>query len=325
MAFDFIDRQVVISMFPHLKAEWGISDSQLGALVSIISITIAVGSLPVSLLTNRWSRVKSIVVVGSLWSLPRSPAPLRAIAANCCAEFHWPRRDRLRPSGWRDPRQRLSGTAARHRHRRLSCDRVCRLRIGGRAGIQLETVEHRRGHYCGPLVLNYVAIGGGASGTHPADLVEFARRTPDGAVLTVESVMRHVAPIRTIGIAMGLHVRVGIEDNLWRAKGERMTSVQQVEQMARIARELGREVTNGKEAREIYQIGTWYQSPEETLAKLGLPPNREPAGAASRCARQREKAAASVPTPTPDALIGAVGARPRCALNSERGAAKILK
>jgi uncharacterized protein (DUF849 family) len=79
----------------------------------------------------------------------------------------------------------------------------------------------------------------GASGTHPADLVEFARRTPDGAVLTVESVMRHVAPIRTIDIAMGLHVRVGIEDNLWRDKGERMTSVQQVEQMARIARELG--------------------------------------------------------------------------------------
>jgi MFS family permease len=69
MAFDFIDRQVVISMFPHLKAEWGISDSQLGGLVSIISITIAVGSLPVSLLTDRWSRVKSIVVMGSLWSL----------------------------------------------------------------------------------------------------------------------------------------------------------------------------------------------------------------------------------------------------------------
>jgi uncharacterized protein (DUF849 family) len=142
---------------------------------------------------------------------------------------------------------------------------------------QLETVERliRKGHYCGPLVLNYVAIGGGASGTHPADLIEFVRRTPDGAVLTIESVMRHVAPMGAIAIALGLHVRVGIEDNLWRAKGERMSSVQQVEQMVRLSRELGREVASGPEARRIYQIGRWYQSPEETLGRLGLPPNRE--------------------------------------------------
>jgi len=153
---------------------------------------------------------------------------------------------------------------------------------------QLETVERliRKGHYCGPLILNYVAIGGGASGTHPADLIEFVRRTPDGAVLTIESVMRHVTPMCAIAIALGLHVRVGVEDNLWRAKGERMTSVQQVEQMVRLARELGREVANGEEARHIYQIGTWYQSPEETLARLGLPPNREPGrrGVPLRCA-----------------------------------------
>jgi MFS transporter, Spinster family, sphingosine-1-phosphate transporter len=69
MAFDFIDRQVVISMFPHLKADWGVSDSQPGALVSTISITIAVRSLPISLLTDRRSRVKSIIVMGSLWSV----------------------------------------------------------------------------------------------------------------------------------------------------------------------------------------------------------------------------------------------------------------
>jgi uncharacterized protein (DUF849 family) len=143
---------------------------------------------------------------------------------------------------------------------------------------QLETVERliRRGHHQGPLILNYVAIGGGASGTHPADLIEFVRRTPDGAVLTIKSIMRNVIPFNTIAIALGLHVRVGIEDNLWRRKGERMTSVQQVEQMVRIALELGRDIASGAEAREIYQIGTWYQSADETLRMLGLPPSREP-------------------------------------------------
>ena len=142
---------------------------------------------------------------------------------------------------------------------------------------QLETVERliRKGAYQGPLILNYVAIGGGASGTHPADLIEFIRRTPDGAVLTIESIMRNVLPFNTIAIALGLHVRVGIEDNLWGRKGERMSSVRQVEQMVRIADELGRDVASGLDARRIYQIGTWYQSADETLRRLGLPPNRE--------------------------------------------------
>lgn len=143
---------------------------------------------------------------------------------------------------------------------------------------QLETVERliRKGHYCGPLILNYVAIGSGAAGTHPADLIEFARRVPDGAVLTIESVMRNVAPFSAIAIALGLHVRCGIEDNLWSRKGERMTSVKQVEQMVRFANELHRDVASGREAKEIYQIGTFYQSTDETLRMLGYPPNRQP-------------------------------------------------
>ena len=80
----------------------------------------------------------------------------------------------------------------------------------------------------------------------------------------------------TIAIALGLHVRVGIEDNIWRRKGERMTSVQPVEQMVYISREIGRDVATGSEAPDIYQIGVQYSLTEETLAKLGMVPNREP-------------------------------------------------
>lgn len=143
---------------------------------------------------------------------------------------------------------------------------------------QLETVLRliRSGIYSGPLVLNYVAAAGGGAGHHPADLIEFIRRTPDGAVLTIEATMRSVIPMCTIAIAMGQHVRVGIEDNIWRRKGERMTTVQQIEQMVRISRELGREVANGDEAKQIYQIGQYWGDTETTLAHLGLPPNRQP-------------------------------------------------
>src|SRR5262247_817826 len=69
MVVDYVDRQVVVSMFPHLKAQWDLSDSQLGALVSIVSITVALGAVPWSLLAERWSRVKSIVSMVLIWSL----------------------------------------------------------------------------------------------------------------------------------------------------------------------------------------------------------------------------------------------------------------
>ncbi|WIM12761.1 3-keto-5-aminohexanoate cleavage protein [Enhydrobacter sp.] len=143
---------------------------------------------------------------------------------------------------------------------------------------QLETVERliRRGIYKGPLVLNWVAIGGGLDGPSPYNMMEFIRRVPDGAVLTLETLMRHVLPVNTMAIAMGLHVRVGIEDNLWGRKGERISSVRQVEQVERISRELYREIATGEDARRIYQIGTQYKTADETLARLGYAPNRQP-------------------------------------------------
>ncbi|WP_327281089.1 MULTISPECIES: 3-keto-5-aminohexanoate cleavage protein [unclassified Streptomyces] len=143
---------------------------------------------------------------------------------------------------------------------------------------QLETVERliRAGVHTGPLILNYVAIGGGFAGRHPADLIEFVRRTPDGAVLTIESSMRAVAPMNAIGIALGVHVRVGNEDNLWRRKGERMTTVEQIEQMVQISEALGRDIATGAEAKRIYKLGEHYCGADETLARLGMVPNRRP-------------------------------------------------
>src|SRR4051812_23153280 len=46
MVVDYLDRQVIVSLFPHMKAEWGWTDAQLGSLVSIVSVTVALGALP---------------------------------------------------------------------------------------------------------------------------------------------------------------------------------------------------------------------------------------------------------------------------------------
>ena len=142
----------------------------------------------------------------------------------------------------------------------------------------LETVERlvRRGVYTGPLNISWVAIGGGFDGPNPYNMMNFIQRVPDGASLTLEAIMRTVLPINTMAIAMGLHTRTGNEDTLWDRKGEKATTVHQIEKLVRIAGELGRSVADGKEARDIYKIGEYWDSVDETLAKLGYPPNRKP-------------------------------------------------
>jgi uncharacterized protein (DUF849 family) len=142
-----------------------------------------------------------------------------------------------------------------------------------------ETVERmiRRGVYKGPLVMNWVAISGGMDAPNVYNLANFLRAVPDGAMLTVESSMRNVLPINMMGMAMGLHVRCGIEDNLWtQDRKAKMSTVKQIEQLVRLSREFGREIATGKEAREICKIGVFYDSVEETLAQNGFAPNARP-------------------------------------------------
>jgi uncharacterized protein (DUF849 family) len=142
----------------------------------------------------------------------------------------------------------------------------------------LEAIEHliRTGVYMGPVNHTMTAIGGaGGCGRNPFDFMEWVRRSPHGSTATYESLWRTVAPFGSMAIALGINIRCGIEDNMWRRKGVRMTSVEQIEQMVRISRELGRPIATGDEAKQILKIGTWYNSVEETLANLGLPPNRK--------------------------------------------------
>jgi len=67
--FDYMDRMVIVSLFPYLKADWGLSDTQCGLLVSTVYWSILVFSFPVSILVDRWSRKKSIGLMAALWSL----------------------------------------------------------------------------------------------------------------------------------------------------------------------------------------------------------------------------------------------------------------
>ena len=140
-----------------------------------------------------------------------------------------------------------------------------------------ESVERlmRRGVYKGPLVLNWVAIGGGMDAPNIYNLANFVRAVPDGAVLTVESSVLNVLPVNMMGIAMGLHVRCGTEDNLWnQSRTAKIGTAAQVEQLVRIAREFGRPIATAQQARQISQIGVFHDTVEETLRANGFAPNR---------------------------------------------------
>ena len=141
-----------------------------------------------------------------------------------------------------------------------------------------ESVERlmRRGFYKGPLVLNWVAIAGGMDTPNLYSMANFVRAVPDGAVLTVESNVRNVLPVNIMGITMGLHVRCGTEDCLWnQARTRKAGTVEQIEQLARISREFGREVATARQAREILQIGVFHDTVEASLAANGFAPNRK--------------------------------------------------
>ena len=67
--FDYIDRMVIVSLFPFLKQDWGLTDTQCGLLVSAVYWSILVFSFPASVLVDRWSRKNSIGLMATIWSL----------------------------------------------------------------------------------------------------------------------------------------------------------------------------------------------------------------------------------------------------------------
>lgn len=66
---DYMSRQVLNAVFPVLKAEWGLSDTQLGSLAGIVALLVGLLTLPLSVIADRWGRVRSIVLMALLWSL----------------------------------------------------------------------------------------------------------------------------------------------------------------------------------------------------------------------------------------------------------------
>lgn len=66
---DYMSRQVLNAVFPDLKSEWLLSDARLGTLSSVVALMVGLLTFPMSLMADRWGRVKSLLLAAVMWSV----------------------------------------------------------------------------------------------------------------------------------------------------------------------------------------------------------------------------------------------------------------
>jgi 3-keto-5-aminohexanoate cleavage enzyme len=86
-------------------------------------------------------------------------------------------------------------------------------------------------------------------------VIHLLRDLPEGTLWLCSGIGPYQLPMTTLATLLGGHVRVGLEDNIYFKRGEKMKSNRQaVERAVRIAHELNREVATPRQARKMLGI-----------------------------------------------------------------------
>ncbi len=109
----------------------------------------------------------------------------------------------------------------------------------------------REGILTFPQHVDFVLGVPGALEATVANLCDLVADIPGGCTWSVAGIGRQQLPMAMAAIAMGGHVRVGLEDNLFYSKGKLARNEELVARVARIAHEAGRPVATPQQAREI--------------------------------------------------------------------------
>ena len=88
----------------------------------------------------------------------------------------------------------------------------------------------------------------------PALLAAMVAQVPPGVVWTSFAIGRMQMPWVAQSVLLGGHVRVGLEDNLYLGRGNKVTNAALVENAVTIIRAMGAEVATPDEAREILSL-----------------------------------------------------------------------
>jgi len=99
-----------------------------------------------------------------------------------------------------------------------------------------------------------LGVPGGLDAT-VQNLCDLVDALPEGCTWSAAGMGRQQLPLAMAAIAMGGHVRVGLEDNLYYSKGRLATNEELVARVARIAAEAGRPVATPEQARALLGLG----------------------------------------------------------------------
>ncbi len=104
-----------------------------------------------------------------------------------------------------------------------------------------------------PFYANLLLGSLGTMAASARNLVHMVDALPAGTVWSAAGIGRFQFRMNTLAIAMGGHVRVGLEDNLWMddARTDPATNVRLIERVVRLANAAGRPVATPAEARSV--------------------------------------------------------------------------
>ena len=105
-----------------------------------------------------------------------------------------------------------------------------------------------------PLLFNFVLGVKGSLPATPKNLFFLYESLPPGAVWSVSIIGPQHVNLSVMAMALGGHVRVGIEDNVYYSKGILATNVALVERIACIAKAMGREIASPVDVARIWGI-----------------------------------------------------------------------
>jgi aspartate/methionine/tyrosine aminotransferase/uncharacterized protein (DUF849 family) len=107
-----------------------------------------------------------------------------------------------------------------------------------------------------PIHFEFVLNTAGGARGHVDSLTYMAQMVPEGSTWSTCALGKMQFPLAAAAMAMGGHVRTGLEDNLFDPEGRLTSNVALVNRVVDMARSIGRPIATATQARDVFHLPT---------------------------------------------------------------------